>query len=85
VRVEILNPPSRASILVGRSKTPALVAFLLAMAGAVALAYCLDNLYATRAGAHSAAEPATEGAALEEVWSAPPATTAQHDSSRRAS
>ena len=85
VRVEILNPPTRASILVGRSKTPALVAFLLAMAGAVALAYCLDNLYASRTGAQAAAEPATEGPALEEVWSALPATTAQHDSARRAS
>ena len=59
MRVEVLNPPTEASILVGRSKTPALVAFLLAFAGSVALAYCLDNL-SPAGGARDAAEADTE-------------------------
>ena len=44
VRVEVLNPPREATILIDRSKTPAIVAFILCLSGAVALAYCLDNL-----------------------------------------
>jgi hypothetical protein len=44
VRVEVLNPPSEAGILIGRSKTPGIVAFILCISGALALAYCLDNL-----------------------------------------
>ena len=44
VRVEVLNPPRGATILIDRSKTPAIVAFILCLSGAVALAYCLDNL-----------------------------------------
>lgn len=45
VRIDVLNPPSRAKLEAGHSLTPAIVAFILAMAGALALAYCLDNLY----------------------------------------
>jgi hypothetical protein len=45
VRVDVLSPPSQATVLLGHSKTPAVVAFVLVMALALALAYCLDNLY----------------------------------------
>lgn len=45
VRVDVLNPPSAAKLETGHSITPAFVAFVLALAGALALAYCLDNLY----------------------------------------
>lgn len=45
VRVEVLSPPSDSIVLIGHSKTPAIVAFILVMAAALALSYCLDNLY----------------------------------------
>ncbi len=73
VRLEVLNPPSRAKVLVGRSKTPAIVAFLLAMVGAVALAYCLENLRTSGGGGAAAGrrdEPEGEPPLLEEVWPA---------------
>jgi hypothetical protein len=48
VLLEVLNPPSKGTILIGRSKTPAIVAFVLVMALALALSYALDNLYPRR-------------------------------------
>lgn len=45
VRIDILTPPSKSAVLVGHSKTPAIIAFILVMAATVALAYVLDNLY----------------------------------------
>ena len=48
VLLEVLNPPSKGTLLIGRSKTPAIVAFVLVMALALALSYCLDNLYPRR-------------------------------------
>ncbi len=50
VRIDVLSPPSEAGVLVGHSKTPALVAFILVMAAALALVYCLDNLYPPKGG-----------------------------------
>ncbi|MDA0168657.1 hypothetical protein OJ998_06125 [Solirubrobacter taibaiensis] len=50
VRIDVLTPPSEATVLIGHSKTPALVAFLLVMAAALALSYCLDNLYPPKGG-----------------------------------
>jgi hypothetical protein len=45
VRIDILTPPSKAAVLIGHSKTPAIVAFILVLAAALALCYALDNLY----------------------------------------
>jgi hypothetical protein len=45
VELQTLNPPSTPIVTIGRSKTPAIVAFVLVMAAGLALAYCLDNLF----------------------------------------
>jgi hypothetical protein len=45
VRIDVLTPPSEASVLIGHSKTPAIIAFILVMAATLALVYVLDNLY----------------------------------------
>jgi type II secretory pathway pseudopilin PulG len=45
VEIQTLNPPSNPIVTVGRSKTPAIVAFILVLAAGLALAYCLDNLF----------------------------------------
>jgi hypothetical protein len=44
VRVQVLNPPSVGTVTEGRSYIGALVAFVLAIAGAIGLAYLLENL-----------------------------------------
>ncbi|WP_028065249.1 hypothetical protein [Solirubrobacter soli] len=50
VRIDILTPPSKAAVLIGHSKTPAIIAFILVMAATFALAYVLDNLYPPKSG-----------------------------------
>jgi hypothetical protein len=95
VRVGILNPPSAPVLTVGRSKTPAVVAFILTLAVGLALAYCLDNLFPPRrAGGDDVAAapvPSTDddapahpspAAALEEVWLTAP-RGAEHGVTRR--
>lgn len=73
VRIDVLTPASQAFLIAGHSKTPAIAAFILVMAGAFALAYCLDNLYP--AGGRPREElhpmPAPGPAPLEDMWSAP--------------
>jgi hypothetical protein len=70
VLLEVLNPPNRGTLLVGRSKTPGMVAFVLVMALSLALCYTLDNLYPRRR--------LVDSAELEEFY-------AFAESSRRAS
>jgi hypothetical protein len=48
VRIQVLNPSSKAKLMIGRSKTPAFVAFILCLVAALAVAYILDNLYPRR-------------------------------------
>jgi hypothetical protein len=43
-RITVLNPPAKATVAQGRSKTKAIVIFLLCIIGGVALAYLLENL-----------------------------------------
>jgi hypothetical protein len=77
VLVEVLNPPGTPHLLIGRSKTPAVVAFVLVMALALALVYALDNLYPRLRHAGGSSE-------LEEFWGAPTAA-APPEPQRRAS
>jgi hypothetical protein len=78
VLLQVLSPPGPATLLAGRSKTPAIAAFLLVMAAALALAYVLDNL-------RPRAPQSRRGVALEEVWAAPPAIVRERtDVERRA-
>jgi hypothetical protein len=87
VRVEVLNPPSEAGILIGRSKTPGIVAFILCLSGALALAYCLDNLRRTPDDDFGDFDEVDEldenAAALASAW--PPASHGAVEPSRRAS
>jgi hypothetical protein len=90
VRIDVLTPANHAFLIAGHSKTPALAAFILVMAAAFALAYCLDNLYPTRPqyGAGVEEGPQHEGpmpvedawptpaAVAEDVWSTPAAVPA---------
>jgi hypothetical protein len=78
VLIEVLNPPGTPQLLIGRSKTPAVVAFVLVMALALALVYALDNLY--RRLRHMGGG----GSDLEEIWGAPTAA-AEPEPQRRAS
>jgi hypothetical protein len=48
VRIQVLNPPTPAGVTEGRTYMGSLVALILAIAGAVALAYLLENLRASR-------------------------------------
>ena len=48
VRIQVLNPPSRAVVTAGRSYIPSLIAFMLAIAAAIGLAYLLENLRLAR-------------------------------------
>jgi hypothetical protein len=77
VLLEVLNPPGKPVLFIGRSKTPAAVAFILVMALALALAYCLDNLYPRLRHAGGSAE-------FEEIW-AVPNSPAEPEPARRAS
>jgi hypothetical protein len=75
VRIDVLTPATHASLIAGHSKTPALAAFILVMAGAFALAYCLDNLYPPGSRAeHLVALSGPQS--VENAWEAPPAVTA---------
>jgi hypothetical protein len=76
VLLEVLNPPSKGSLLIGRSKTPGMVAFVLVMAISLALAYTLDNLYPRRR--------LVDSAELDEFF-AVPAGSGTPEVSRRAS
>lgn len=71
VRIDVLNPPSSARLESGHSLTPAFVAFILAMAGAIALAYCLDNLYPPATSQDELADRDAPGDD-EDVGSGPP-------------
>jgi hypothetical protein len=90
VRVEVLNPPSKAGILIGRSKTPGIVAFILCVSGALALAYCLDNLRPRWTVSpddeflefDTVDEQGENAAALSSAW--PPASHSGVEPSRRA-
>jgi len=77
VLLEVLNPPSEGTLLIGRSKTPGMVAFVLIMALSLALAYTLDNLYPRRPLLMDSAE-------LDEFFAVPAGSTAA-EVSRRAS
>ena len=78
VEIQTLNPPSRPIVSVGRSKTPAIVAFVLVMAAGLGLAYCLDNLFpaaptkknddATQDESLQPIGPVASAAMLEDVW-----------------
>jgi hypothetical protein len=82
VLLEVLNPPSKGTMLIGRSKTPALVALVLVMALALALSYCLDNLYPRRRPLVDSVE--LDNAEFDEFFAVPTAAGAP-EVSRRAS
>jgi hypothetical protein len=48
VRIQVLNPPTAAGVVEGRTYMGSVIALILAMAGAVALAYLLENLRTAR-------------------------------------
>jgi hypothetical protein len=48
VRIQTLNPPSRAQLTEGRSYMTAVIAFVLAIALTLGLVYLLENLYPRR-------------------------------------
>jgi hypothetical protein len=72
VRIDVLTPATHAFLIAGHSKTPALAAFLLVMAGAFALAYCLDNLYPPRSREEHLVERSGPHP-VEGAWQSPPA------------
>lgn len=76
VLLEVLNPPNRGFLMIGRSKTPGMVAFVLVMALTLALCYTLDNLYPRRR--------LVDSAELEEFYAFASGSPAP-ESSRRAS
>jgi hypothetical protein len=78
VLLEVLNPPGKPILFIGRSKTPAAVAFILVMALAFALAYCLDNLYPRLRHAGGSPE-------FEEIWAVPTSDAEPEPAARRAS
>jgi hypothetical protein len=71
VRIQVLNPPSAGTILVGRSKTPAIVAFLLVMGCALALIYGLENLYPRHPAGTGAVDDADDVLAAGEPGATP--------------
>jgi hypothetical protein len=77
VLLEVLNPPGKGTLLIGRSKTPGMVAFVLMLALSLALAYTLDNLYPRR-------RVLVDSADLDEFF-AVPAGSGAPEVSRRAS
>jgi hypothetical protein len=77
VLLDVLNPPAKSVLFIGRSKTPAGVAFILIMALAFALAYSLDNLYPRLRHSGGSAE-------FEDIWAVPNAD-ADPEPARRAS
>jgi hypothetical protein len=82
VRIQVLNPPTAAGVTEGRTYMGSVIALILAVAGAVALAYLLENLRASRdreANAWDRPWPAGStnghGAALDpadDLWPDPP-------------
>src|SRR3954471_20135331 len=48
VRIQVLNPPTPAGVTEGRTYMGSVIALILAIAGAIALAYLLENLRASR-------------------------------------
>jgi len=81
VRIQTLNPPSRAQLTEGRSYMTAVIAFVLAIALTLGLVYLLENLYPRR-GAYV---PADEYAELLEPFQYParvPPAGDQPDESR---
>ena len=48
VRIQVLNPPMPAGVTEGRTYMGSVIALILAVAGAIALAYLLENLRASR-------------------------------------
>ena len=55
VRIQVLNPPTAAGVTEGRTYMGSVIALILAISGAVALAYLLENLRSSR---NATAQPA---------------------------
>ena len=83
VRIQVLNPPMPAGVTEGRTYMGSVIALILCIAGAIALAYLLENLRSSREQAPNAWNPpwpvATNGhgngAVLDpedELWPDPP-------------
>lgn len=83
VRIQVLNPPMPAGVTEGRTYMGSVIALILAIAGAIALAYLLENLRSSREQASNGWNPpwpvATNGnghgAVLDpedELWPDPP-------------
>lgn len=81
VKIQVLNPPTAAGVTEGRTYMGSVIALILAVAGAIALAYLLENLRVSRDRArhpwvgpglapngngHGAVDPA------DELWPEPP-------------
>lgn len=86
VRIQVLNPPTAAGVTEGRTYMGSVIAFILAMAGAIALAYLLENLRVSRDRVPSAwSGPRLAGTTngsgsidpADELWTEPPAPYAQ--------
>jgi len=83
VRIQVLNPPMPAGVTEGRTYMGSVIALILCVAGAIALAYLLENLRSSREQATTGWNPpwpvATNGhghgAVLDpedELWPDPP-------------
>jgi hypothetical protein len=83
VRIQVLNPPMPAGVTEGRTYMGSVIALILAIAGAIALAYLLENLRSSREQSPNTWNPpwpvATNGhghdAVLDpedELWPDPP-------------
>ena len=83
VRIQVLNPPMPAGVTEGRTYMGSVIALILCIAGAIALAYLLENLRSSREQTPNAWNPpwpvATNGhgngAVLDpedELWPDPP-------------
>ena len=57
VRIQVLNPPMPAGVTEGRTYMGSVIALILAIAGAIALAYLLENLRSSREQASNWLEP----------------------------
>jgi hypothetical protein len=57
VRIQVLNPPMPAGVTEGRTYMGSVIALILCIAGAIALAYLLENLRASREQASNAWNP----------------------------
>jgi hypothetical protein len=66
VRLQLLNAPSPAALVAGRSMTSSILAFVLCLAAALALAHLVEGLGALR-GRRPAAEPEIEPLSFEDL------------------